>query len=78
MTTVYNLATNEYAEYSQPPTIAVRLAHLQLTLGRYDTWAYTLDDIDITTGDKTVACGDWCALTPRTIDNYLSKYEENE
>lgn len=63
MTRVVNLRRKEEEFiYNLPPEKAVKAAYLQWTMKNWNTWDYDKIDVTITVGEKTVCCGDFCAL----------------
>ncbi len=61
-TRAVHLGTMEEREYTLPPTEAVIAAHAQ-GLGDYNTWDYSKYRSLLVKTARTVACGDWCAIS---------------
>jgi hypothetical protein len=61
-TEVFNLSTGKYALYDADPATAVKLAYLQFEKGDFNTYDYDLDSVEVTYGEHTVSCGDYCAF----------------
>ncbi len=73
MTRVVNLATGAEAAYSLPPRESVVAAYRQLTRKDWNWWEEPRDqfgryDLPIREGERTIACGDWCAAKEEGID----------
>jgi hypothetical protein len=63
-TVVRNLRTGEERHYSLLPRDAVIAAFAQGTEHDFNTWTYERAyGHRVQHGDRTVACGDWAALT---------------
>jgi hypothetical protein len=67
MTTVTNLATGKEQVFSLPPRQAVVNAWYQ-SKNNWNTWQYNYEAAPVIEGDKTVACGDFCAFKEAAHD----------
>lgn len=81
-TKVINLATGQEVSYSLPARRAVVAAWYQFEKKDFNTWGYDYENAPVVDGERTVACGDWCAMKEEDknagIDHFFTQAPVNK